>query len=72
MDVLLRIATLGGGTTNTSDKCELRVFQKIPGYLLLKCVIDANAAKALTLSISMVSLKLAMMALVVKYRLQML
>ncbi len=40
--------------------------------LELKYIMDANAAKALTLSISMVSLKLTMMAMAIKYWLQML
>ncbi len=35
--------------------------------LLLKYVIDANTAEALTLSISTVSLKLAMLAMAVTY-----
>ncbi len=46
-----------------------------PGYLSQKYATDANTAKALimmTLSTIIVSLKLAMMAIGAKYRLQML
>ncbi len=46
-----------------------------PGYLSLEYANDANTAKALimmTSSTSVVSLKLAMMVIAAKYRLQML